>query len=152
MTQNDIDNRRRYIKELVDKGEKLDYKALAERFGCSTGIIQAEKRLIMRGGGAGISFIYTLSDETGVRYVGQATNPFSRRLGHISRARSYCQLSISKWIRSLLKKGKKPIMQIIDRCPRKEADSKEYDWIRYYEHLGCDLINERGTFYRGLNK
>lgn len=141
MTQVDIDNRRRYIKELVDRGEKLDYKALGEKFGCSAGIIQAEKRLIIRGGGAGISFIYTLSDETGVRYVGQATDPYSRYHRHISRSRGWTLLDCGKWIRSLLDKGKKPTMKIVEKCPRREASNRERYWVEYYKSQGCNLLN-----------
>lgn len=141
MTQDDVDNRRRYIKSILDKGERLDYETLTKKFNCSVATISTDKSIVTRAGGVAVSFIYTLSDTTGVRYIGQATNPTSRYSAHIIKARAGHKADSAEWIRSLLSKGEKPTMTIVETCNRKEAYLREWYWIEHYEKQGCDLVN-----------
>lgn len=95
------------------------------------------------------SFIYTLSDETGIRYVGQSVNPKLRLTDHIKLAKAGDCTDKANWIRSLLQQGKRPVLNIIEECTQAKVDGREWDWINYYKEQGCNLVNmpPSGGFY-----
>lgn len=87
-------------------------------------------------------YIYTLSDETGVKYVGQAKNPKDRLVHHkcdgsIGRNKTPC----GQWIKELMDNGKVPIMTIIEECDTTNSYKREAYWRWYYRKQGCDLLN-----------
>ncbi|SRR6266550_228766 len=88
------------------------------------------------------TFIYTLADPVTrmVRYVGKSDNPHSRLDMHISDARTkghYC----ANWIRSLLQKNLRPIIEIVDEVIRSEWQAAEAAYIIFYRDEGNDLVN-----------
>lgn len=59
--------------------------------------------------------IYVLSDSSGIRYVGQSKRPSKRYYRHIFDAKQKgFKNKRCAWIRSLLNKGQRPVMEIID--------------------------------------
>jgi hypothetical protein len=87
--------------------------------------------------------IYVLKcpDTLRVRYVGWTINLINRMAVHRYRAKktprkTYCE----KWINSLLRQGKKPIMDVVERSsgPWQECERK---WIKYFRDAGEPLTN-----------
>lgn len=89
-------------------------------------------------------YIYTLaSPEDGlVRYVGQTNNPKSRLSAHISDARTRPRGSHrSAWVKSLLNKGIKPVMEVIAESTEESANQLEVDFIKLFRACGARLVN-----------
>lgn len=84
--------------------------------------------------------IYTLSDKTGVRYVGQTNNPALRLSHHKSRAIAGTDTTPrGNWIREV---GRNEItMTVIEKCNPNEANQRERYWIELYHAQGCKLVN-----------
>lgn len=89
-----------------------------------------------------IVYIYILLDETGsIRYVGKTNNPVQRFQYHLyTTGRSHKD----NWIKSLVDRGHKPVMEIIEEV---ECECDE-DWhevemfyISYMRFLGFNLTN-----------
>ncbi len=88
-------------------------------------------------------YIYTLSDNLGVRYVGQTKNLNLRFYRHIFDARNNGgQNKRCSWIKSLLNKNTKPIMEIIDYVDEKEWVFWETYWISQFKAWGFNLVND----------
>lgn len=87
--------------------------------------------------------IYKLIDPLNneIRYVGKTINTLNRRLGgHLSstkRAKTYT----SKWVNSLIKAGRKPVIELIEEVNENEWHEKEKFWIKYHIDIGCRLTN-----------
>lgn len=89
--------------------------------------------------------IYVLKNpETNeIHYVGRSVNPNGRYRVHIYLARhSKHKNKKDAWICSLLNKGLKPDMEIIDSVSIENAMEKEKYWIEKYWNI-CDLKNSR---------
>jgi hypothetical protein len=94
--------------------------------------------------GMSSAFIYTLSDENGVvRYVGKSVNPQRRFIGgHLVFARTgESKDHKCNWIRSMLARGLKPELRIIEECGGDDWKERERYWIKFYRDAGCDLTN-----------
>jgi hypothetical protein len=78
-----------------------------------------------------------------VRYVGKSVNPDYRYKHHVSRYELERVPGYkSNWILSLLNRGEKPVMKIIDMvAPGDDWAAAEVRWIEYYRSLGCRLTN-----------
>lgn len=87
------------------------------------------------------TFIYTLSDSTGIRYVGKADNPNQRLKGHIKEAKRD-KYEKDKWVASLLKQGVRPIMEVIEEVSVENWKFAEARWIAEFKSQGCELVNE----------
>lgn len=85
--------------------------------------------------------VYTLSDETGTRYVGQSRNAKRRRNWHIGAARRNHPGHVYDWIRDLLARKMLPEVTVLEVCPAAEADSRESYWIARKREEGCALTN-----------
>jgi hypothetical protein len=87
-------------------------------------------------------YIYTLSDNTGIRYVGKTNNLKLRKLGHINESKSnrYNNHRIN-WIKSLLLKNELPIMNVLDIVPNDEWIFWEIYWISQIKTWGFNLVN-----------
>jgi hypothetical protein len=114
-------------------------------------------------------FIYALNDPyTGARrYVGRATNPKARHQQHIQQARKWSpeqsqeiaatflthrpdsveRLHASKkWIVSLLEKGDKPQLEILEAVnPPVRVSEREMRWISQSINEGHDLLNAENS-------
>jgi len=89
-------------------------------------------------------FIYSLNDpETGeVRYIGKCTSPRKRLVLHLSGARTGKEKSHRAcWIRSLLHRGLKPILTVIDEVPEQEWRQWEVAYIQFFRDDGHRLTN-----------
>lgn len=89
--------------------------------------------------------IYALSDPrtNEVRYVGKAANPAKRLQAHLS-AFQLTQYRSRKnsWLRSLLEKGLKPDLLIVDSdIPAEDLNEAEKFWIAVYRGWGVPLTN-----------
>lgn len=87
-------------------------------------------------------FIYALKDpDTGlIRYVGKAMFPQKRLNAHCFRADKEKDHR-SCWINSLLKKGRKPLLEILDEVLEAEWPQWEVAWIEFFQESGFDLTN-----------
>lgn len=83
--------------------------------------------------------IYVLKhpDTLEVRYVGKTVRKLSRRLGnHIANAKgNKHNVHLSNWILSILKLGKRPIIELIEVCSYTEWKSREQYWISHFPNL-----------------
>lgn len=87
-------------------------------------------------------YIYTLNDETGVRYIGQTNNLSIRLSSHNCNARyGRDKTKRGQWIKSLLDRKDEPIMVAIERCRASASNQRERYWINYYREQGVNLVN-----------
>lgn len=83
--------------------------------------------------------IYVLKhpDTKEVRYVGKTVRKLNRRLGnHIVNAKgNKHNKHLSNWILSILKEGKKPIIELIEECHYSIWQEREMFWISQFNNL-----------------
>lgn len=86
-------------------------------------------------------YIYKLTDPftDEIRYVGKTTNLVRRLNSHINRCKSN-KFHSAVWIKSIINKGKKPIIEIIEECNEENWEDREIYWISYYRKI-FDLTN-----------
>ncbi len=92
----------------------------------------------------GFTHIYVLIDPRSglVRYVGRSVSPHLRISGHIADAKNMRDVANKgKWLRSLLKAGKRPIVAIVDTVPESLRDEHEIWWVAAYRRQGVRLVN-----------
>lgn len=79
-----------------------------------------------------------------VRYIGQTTQPITKRLKQeIYDAKRGIKRHSYNWIRSLLNDGVEPIVRVLVECERGDhLDNAERFWIAYGRFNGWDLTNE----------
>ncbi len=98
-------------------------------------------------------YIYSLSDPNSeeIRYIGKTSNISDRFKRHLQR----CYLDNydrntykSNWIKSLLKKGLNPIIEIVEECTKDSVNRLETYWISQFRAWGFRLTNlsEGGEF------
>lgn len=89
------------------------------------------------------TFIYALNDpETGeCRYVGKADTPAIRLLEHLQEIRKAGPNHRLHWIRLLMARGLKPILEILQEVPKTEWQLWERAWIKASRKIGMDLTN-----------
>lgn len=85
-------------------------------------------------------YIYTLSDSTGVRYVGKTKNKNSRLRMHMFEAKRGFSHK-SNWINKLSSNGLKPILEIIDEVSEIDWEFWEKYWISQFKAWGFRLVN-----------
>lgn len=99
------------------------------------------------------TFIYSLSSSTGeIRYIGKTSYLKQRLYKHIKD----CSIKRShkdSWIKSLLYKNEKPIIEVIDIVPLNEWEFWEQYWISQFKAWGFKLTNstiggEGGSGYK----
>jgi hypothetical protein len=88
-------------------------------------------------------FIYYLSDSKGnIRYVGKTNQYLKQRLyAHILECKSERRSYKISWIKSLLNKGERPIIEVIDEVPEGEWQFWEQYWIEQFRQWGFNLTN-----------
>jgi predicted DNA-binding protein YlxM (UPF0122 family) len=88
-------------------------------------------------------YIYTLSCPISgeIRYVGQ-TNNIQRRLSkHITTSHTNPKTHCQCWIKGLIKKGYKPIIEEVTVCNVNEVDGEERFYISMFRYWGFDITN-----------
>lgn len=103
------------------------------------------------------TFIYALKEpDTGeIRYIGKANDPKQRLRGHVSEARKRPGKTHKiDWIASLLEKGERPILDILDEVSEDLWESAEMGYIHWHRTIGCDLVNgtSGGDGLRGISE
>lgn len=90
------------------------------------------------------TFIYGLNDpETGeCRYIGKADDPHKRLFGcggHLKRChkKHHCAC----WIKSLVNRGLRPLLEVLQEVPVLEWELWERAWISASRKIGMDLTN-----------
>ena len=93
-----------------------------------------------------LTHIYVLKDPTTreVRYIGKSNKPKQRYRRHLYEAKKLLNPTNKRniWINTLLKKGKKPIMEIIDIVSKNNWVSWERQYIYKYRKQWINLTNE----------
>lgn len=91
------------------------------------------------------SYIYVLHDPTDVShriYVGVTTKPRARLSLHLREARLGVKRFCCLWIASLLRRGTRPAMEIVETIPPGGAWAEaEQFWIAYFRSIGASLTN-----------
>jgi len=94
--------------------------------------------------------IYKLIDPITLlpRYIGFTSIPLQRRLeNHIRTSLAYNTTHKERWIVSVLKQGKKPLIELVRYLPKSTPgtwDEWETYYIQKYRELGYDLTNGTG--------
>ncbi len=89
-----------------------------------------------------ITYIYTLSDMYGnVRYIGKTNNVKKRLNDHILESKKEKRSYKNRWVSSLLKKGFKPFIEILDEVPSNEWEYWEIFYISLFKSWGFSLVN-----------
>jgi len=84
-------------------------------------------------------YIYVLKDPDTleIRYVGKTEQGIKKRLsGHIFNSRYH----VGEWVKSLTKKGKIPVIEIIETSTQESWAERERYWISIYS-IDCNLTN-----------
>jgi hypothetical protein len=90
------------------------------------------------------TFIYTLSDPITkeIRYIGKSNTPRKRLYYHVKEASKNLSLSYkNNWIKSILNKGEKPIIDILDEVLIEDWEFWEKYWISQFKCWGFNLTN-----------
>ena len=102
-------------------------------------------------------YIYSLKDpETNeIRYVGKTTDINTRLKTHITRSR-HNKYHSARWVQSVLKRGLRPIIELVEECTEENWVEREKYWIAYYRER-FDLTNvldggEGGATFGRLGK
>lgn len=86
-------------------------------------------------------YIYALTEPDGtIRYIGQALNTRTRYNSHVcitTEPRTHKE----KWINSLLRDGKRPVLIILKESDEENSDADEISLIRHYRDIGSNLTN-----------
>lgn len=87
-----------------------------------------------------ITYIYSLEDPRNdqIRYIGKADIPENRYKAHLKDNNKSHKVS---WIKSLLKQGLQPILNIEDEILKNEFSFWERYYISLYRSWGFDLLN-----------
>jgi hypothetical protein len=87
--------------------------------------------------------IYALCEPDGeIRYIGKAQHPRNRLEAHLSEARAGAGGHRCNWLRSLLERGERPLLTVLDRIPEAEWREWERTWIACFREAGCRLVND----------
>lgn len=88
--------------------------------------------------------VYALTDDLGnIRYIGKTYCARRRMIAHLTEARrSKSKRHCLNWIRSLMSRGQRPQMIVIETFDSEgECFSGEKKWITHYRSCGNDLCN-----------
>lgn len=89
-----------------------------------------------------MTYIYTLSDKSGIRYIGKTNNLKMRLKNHIVEAHSKTKNNHRiNWLKSLVEKNEKPIIEILDIVPDNNWMFWEIYWISQLKSWGFLLVN-----------
>lgn len=89
------------------------------------------------------TYIYALSDINGnIRYIGKTSYLKQRLYSHIKECRTKRINHKINWIKSLLKKGEKPLISILDEVDSNHWQFWECFWIEQFKQWGFNLTNQ----------
>lgn len=87
--------------------------------------------------------IYCLKDPitNEIRYVGKTNSPLRKRLSAHCREKPINKTYKYHWIQSLIKKGIRPLIELIEEVSIENWEEKEIYWIDYYKKINPKLTN-----------
>lgn len=101
------------------------------------------------------TYIYCLKDPDSliIKYIGKTINIRKRYNNHVCNYTGEKTLK-NNWVKGLKSNGKKPILEVIEKCNEDNWIEREMYWIAYYKQLGYDLKNMTigGEGLSGLKK
>ena len=86
------------------------------------------------------TYIYTLSDSNGIKYLGKSDYPDKRLKIHLKECKKK-RTRKEKWIKNLLDKGETPILEIIDVVDLSDWSFFESYWISQLRTWGFPILN-----------
>jgi len=90
-----------------------------------------------------MTYIYTLSDDTEIRYIGKTKFLNDRYYSHIYES-NHKKTYKEKWINNVLSNGGRIIMEVLDVCNDEESNNVEIYWISQFKTWGFKLTNLTG--------
>lgn len=89
------------------------------------------------------TYIYALldPDTRDVHYIGKTDDMAKRLKNHLQPAALKIRCRRTSWLKGLLKKGKKPLMVMLEEVEQEHWKQKECYWIAFYRALGAHLMN-----------
>jgi hypothetical protein len=91
----------------------------------------------------GMCFVYALSYNGNVFYIGKAQDLAVRYKSHL---RGYRCLHVHYYIKQILSMGDVPIMKPVSYLPIKDATKKEIELINLFSMAGHELLNETNLY------
>lgn len=88
-----------------------------------------------------MSFIYALSYDNEVRYVGVTKNIAKRFRDHLQPSNLKRNTYKNNWLRELLANGESPAISVLEETHADKAAEAEQRWIRVKREAGCRLTN-----------
>lgn len=86
------------------------------------------------------TIIYTLSDDSNIRYIGKTINLEKRYKTHLRESR-FLRTYKEKWINNVLLNGGKITIEVLDVCEEEESNLVECYWISQFKAWGFNLVN-----------
>jgi len=88
-------------------------------------------------------YIYCLKcPEGNIRYIGKTVNIKRRLSAHINESKKHKgRRHVLNWIYSLLSKGLKPTLEVVEECTKNNWSEREMHWISYYRERISNLCN-----------
>lgn len=86
------------------------------------------------------TYIYTLSDSSGIKYVGKSNDPLDRLKSHLKDCKKK-RTRKERWIHGMLERNELPVLEIIDHVPNNMWSFYESYWISQLKAWGFDLVN-----------
>ncbi len=87
-----------------------------------------------------LTYIYTLSDNTGIRYVGKSNNPYKRLRDHKKECKKR-RTHKEKWLYSLFESGCEIKLEILEEISNDNWCEAETYWISQLTAWGFRLVN-----------
>ena len=90
------------------------------------------------------SFVYGLWEPDGniIRYVGFSRDPKRRLRDHLTVSSDKSNTRRRNWLRSLVARGERPVMRVLEASTTERVADAERAWIEYLRDVeGCDLVN-----------
>jgi predicted GIY-YIG superfamily endonuclease len=88
-----------------------------------------------------VSFIYALSHNNEVRYVGVTKDIAKRLRDHLQPSNLKRHTHKNHWLQELLARGEAPIISVLEEVHVSKAAEAEQRWIRVKREAGCRLTN-----------
>lgn len=86
------------------------------------------------------TYIYTLADSTGIRYVGKSDNPEERFRNHLKEC-TRCRTKKERWIFSLKQQNLSPVLEILEIVNVTSWSESEMYWIAQLKAWGFNILN-----------
>lgn len=100
---------------------------------------------------SGMYFVYSLTCDNSVFYIGMTNNLAARYSSHLNSHRAKRPTAVATHIGHLLSINKVIKLIIIDYLPREEAEKKERDIIYLFSCAGHFILNEQHTLFKFRN-